>query len=198
MIHRFHLRPENPEKVITFMMRVVLATEFGEILLELDETSAPKSAIYFCNFIRQGAFDNCHFYRVVKKNPVKNGLPSIDIVQGGVGWDKCDDLPDVTLETTRDTGLTHKHGTISLARSKPDVSASEFFICIGDQPKLDYGGTEGAGSDGFAAFGQVIEGMDIVNAIHSSPANGRGFNGDECFKNEFLDKKIMIKPFLLK
>lgn len=174
-----------------------MSTELGDILLELDSTRAPKSVNYFCNFIEQGDFATCHFYRVVKKNPVKHGLQTIDIIQGGVGWHKCDDLPVVPLETTRDTGLTHKNGVISLARSKPDVSASEFFICIGDQPKLDYGGTEGAGHDGFAAFGRVIEGMDVVHAIHNSPANGRSFNGDKQYKNEFLDTEIKIMAMLM-
>ena len=152
------------------MKYVELITNLGKIVLELDDEKAPKSTSYFCGHIESGEFEDCHFYRIVKKNPEKDALPTIDIIQGGVGWGRCGDLPSVPLETTRDTGLIHKDGTISLARSEPDVSASEFFICIGDQPKLDYGGVEGPGSDGMAAFGRVIEGMDVVHAIHKCPA----------------------------
>lgn len=179
------------------MKHVKLETDLGNIVLQLNEERATRSVNYFCDLVTSGAFRKCHFYRVVRKNPLANTPPSIDIIQGGVGWEKCDALPDVVLETTRETGLTHKDGTISLARSKADVSASEFFICVGDQPKLDYGGTEGTGIDGFAAFGQVLSGMNIVRAIHQSPANGLPPGGEAQFSNEFLDNPIEIIATLI-
>lgn len=174
-----------------------LITDLGKIVLELDDEKAPKSVAYFCGHIKSGEFSDCHFYRVVKKNPVKDAPPTIDVVQGGVGWNRCGDLLSVELETTTDTGLIHKDGTLSLARSESDVSASEFFICIGDQPTLDYGGTEGAGHDGFAAFGRVIEGMDVVRAIHKFPANSLPPGEDKSIHNDFLDKVIKIKTVLV-
>lgn len=178
------------------MRYVTLKTDLGNILLELDDQKAPQSVRYFCSNIESGKFETCHFYRVVKKSTIKDTLPTIDIIQGGVGWDSCGDIPSIPLETTKDTGLAHRDGTISLARSEPDVSGCEFFICIGDQPKLDYGAMEGAGFDGFAAFGQVIEGMDVVRAIHNCPANSLPPGGDERFNNEFLNAWIEIKAEL--
>jgi peptidyl-prolyl cis-trans isomerase A (cyclophilin A) len=74
------------------------------------------------------------------------------------------------------TGILHKDGTISMARSGPDTAASDFFICIGDQPSLDFGGARNPDGQGFAAFGRVVAGMDVVRAIHQAPADGQRFS----------------------
>lgn len=174
------------------MKKIKLETHMGDIVLELDDERAPLSVAYFCERLAAGDYKGSHFYRIVRSTPDTDDPPNIDVVQGGVGWERVDDLPSVPLEVTKDTGILHKDGTVSLARSKPDVSASEFFICIGDQPRLDYGGTPGAGYDGFAAFGQVVEGMDVVRAIHGSPANSLPPDGNEKHKNEFLDDPVDI------
>jgi peptidyl-prolyl cis-trans isomerase A (cyclophilin A) len=78
------------------------------------------------------------------------------------------------LERTNKTGILHKDGTISMARSTPDTAQDSFFICIGDQPELDFGGSRNPDGQGFAAFGQVISGMDVVKKINQAPANGQG------------------------
>jgi peptidyl-prolyl cis-trans isomerase A (cyclophilin A) len=79
----------------------------------------------------------------------------------------------LALERTRDTGLSHKDGTVSMARAGPDTATSDFFICIGDQPPLDFGGKRNPDGQGFAAFGRVVAGMDVVRRIQAAPAEGQ-------------------------
>ena len=169
------------------MKYVELITDLGKIVLELDDKKAPKSTSYFCGHIESGEFEDCHFYRIVKKNPEKDALPTIDIIQGGVGWSRCGDIPSVPLETTRDTGITHKNGTISMARGKPNSATSSFFICINDQPELDFAGKRNPDGQGFAAFGQVVKGMDVVREIQKQKDEG-----------QTLIEKIEFKVSLIK
>ena len=81
--------------------------------------------------------------------------------------------PALPLERTRDTGLRHLDGTLSMARAGPDTATSDFFICIGDQPELDFGGKRNPDGQGFAAFGRVTKGMDVVRRIQQAPAEGQ-------------------------
>jgi peptidyl-prolyl cis-trans isomerase A (cyclophilin A) len=79
----------------------------------------------------------------------------------------------IRLERTRDTGLRHQDGTVSMARAEPDTATSDFFVCIGDQPELDFGGQRNPDGQGFAAFGRVVKGMDVVRRIQLAPADGQ-------------------------
>ena len=79
-------------------------------------------------------------------------------------------LPPIPHETTQQTGLRHADGTLSMARNEPGTASSEFFICVGDQPELDFGGKRNPDGAGFAAFGKVLAGLDVVRKIHQSPA----------------------------
>jgi peptidyl-prolyl cis-trans isomerase A (cyclophilin A) len=81
-------------------------------------------------------------------------------------------LPPIQQETTAQTGLKHLDGTISMARLEPGSATSEFFICVGDQPELDFGGKRYADGQGFAAFGRVTQGMEVVRAIQALPSGG--------------------------
>jgi peptidyl-prolyl cis-trans isomerase A (cyclophilin A) len=101
------------------------------------------------------------------QSPVK-----IEVIQGGAAGARKD-LPAIPLERTRDTGLQHLDGTLSMARDTPDSATSDFFICIGDQPELDFGGKRNPDGQGFAAFGRVLKGMAIVRRIQASPAKGQ-------------------------
>jgi peptidyl-prolyl cis-trans isomerase A (cyclophilin A) len=85
-------------------------------------------------------------------------------------------FPPIELERTTVTGLKHVDGTISMARGGPNSATSDVFICIGDQPSLDFGGARNADGQGFAAFGKVVGGMDIVRRIQASPANGQALS----------------------
>jgi peptidyl-prolyl cis-trans isomerase A (cyclophilin A) len=98
-----------------------------------------------------------------------NGSPSISVIQGGLNADDAM-LPSIPHESTVDTGLLHVDGAISMARAEPGTASSEFFICVGDQPALDFGGKRAADGLGFAVFGRVTAGMDVVRAIHETPA----------------------------
>jgi peptidyl-prolyl cis-trans isomerase A (cyclophilin A) len=83
-----------------------------------------------------------------------------------------DEFVPIALERTSKTGLLHRDGTVSMARGGPDTATSSFFVCLGDQPSLDAGGARNPDGQGFAAFGRVVAGMDVVRRIHQSPAQG--------------------------
>jgi peptidyl-prolyl cis-trans isomerase A (cyclophilin A) len=98
----------------------------------------------------------------------------IEVIQGGLKADgHPDSLTPIAHETTAQTGILHKDGTISMARNEPGTASSEFFICIHDQPELDFGGKRNPDGQGFAAFGRVTDGMDVVREIQSLPAKGQ-------------------------
>ena len=94
----------------------------------------------------------------------------IEVIQAGVNTTRSGDrFPAIALERTSRTGLLHTHGTVSMARNGPDTARSDFFICINDQPSLDFGGRRNPDGQGFAAFGRVTRGMDVVRRIHTAP-----------------------------
>ena len=118
----------------------------------------------FIRYIEAGAFSNGRFYRVVRLDN-DNGSPKIEVIQGGANTE-FKDFAAIPLETTKQTGITHLDGVLSMARGAPDTATSEFFICIGAQPSLDFGGLRNPDGQGFAAFGRVTKGMHIVRKIH--------------------------------
>jgi peptidyl-prolyl cis-trans isomerase A (cyclophilin A) len=151
--------------------RVILRTPLGSITLLLRPDRAPLSANDFLHYVTAGAYDGGRFFRVVRADN-DHGHPRIDVVQGGARPDARQG-PPVAHETTARTGLRHRDGTISLTRDAPGTgSGNEFFICVGDQPGLDFGGTRNPDGQGFAAFGTVTAGMDVVRAIWQRDASG--------------------------
>jgi peptidyl-prolyl cis-trans isomerase A (cyclophilin A) len=158
-------------------VRVILTTALGAIQIAVDLERAPISAGDFLKYVDRRLFNGAAFYRTVRPdndiNPVK-----INVIQGGLTDDKKL-LPPIPHEPTSKTGLRHRNGTISTARDQPGTgSAGAFFICIGDQPELDFGGRRNPDRQGFAAFGRVVHGMDVVRAIWKSktgaPDGGMG------------------------
>jgi peptidyl-prolyl cis-trans isomerase A (cyclophilin A) len=156
--------------------RVKLDTALGTIVIEVDLKHAPISAGEFLRYVEAGLYDGGAFYRVVRmdndRSPVK-----IEVIQGGLtALERA--LPPVRHESTAQTGIRHTDGTISLARRElGTASGAKFFICIGKQPALDFGGGRNADGQGFAAFGHVVEGMAVVRKIHqrkSDPNSGAG------------------------
>jgi peptidyl-prolyl cis-trans isomerase A (cyclophilin A) len=156
---------------------IVIQTEAGPIRVRLDPVHAPATVANFLRYVDEGFFDHSFFYRTVTTTPDNqpNKTVKIDVIQGGVNDAKTTYAP-IPLERTSATGLKHLDGTISMARDGPDTATSEFFICIGAQPALDFGGQRNPDGQGFAAFGQVIEGMDIVRRIHAGHAEGQVLN----------------------
>lgn len=179
---------------------VEIDTPLGAITVRLDRARAPLTTANFLRHVDEGRFDGGRFHRTVRldnqsnanlhaeaigsgidpaadRNALPNDQIAIEVIQGGANPARAGDhSPPIALERTRDTGLRHLDGTISMARLTPDSAVSDFFICINDQPELDFGGRRNPDGQGFAAFGQVIDGMDVVRAIQVQPANGQALD----------------------
>jgi peptidyl-prolyl cis-trans isomerase A (cyclophilin A) len=151
-------------------VKVEIETEIGLILAELYSEKAPITCANFIKYIENNKFEGANFYRVVRMDNQPNNEIKIEVIQGGLGFDvEKSPYPPIKHETTNETGILHQNGTLSMARSKPGTASSEIFICVGDQPELDFGGKRNPDGQGFAAFGKVIEGMEIVKKIQNMP-----------------------------
>jgi peptidyl-prolyl cis-trans isomerase A (cyclophilin A) len=149
---------------------VLIKTDLGDIKVEVFAGKAPVTAANFLRYVDAGLFKDSSFYRVVRMDNQPQNLVKIEVIQGGLGFSDVDrPFPPIAHETTAKTGIFHKNGVISMARSEPGSATSEIFICIGDQPELDFGGNRNPDGQGFAAFGRVIEGMDVVRKIQQQP-----------------------------
>ena len=160
---------------------IIIRTELGDIYARLDLKKAPVTTQNFLRYIDSKMFDSACFYRVVRLDNQPHDSIKIEVIQGGRYEDEDKGFPPVLHETTEKTGIKHKDGTISMARSEPGSATSEFFICVGDQPELDFGGKRNPDGQGFAAFGKIIRGMDIVKKIHSGDPSG-----------QYLEKPVLI------
>lgn len=157
---------------------IKIETNFGDIIVELYPAKAPKTVAAFLSYVDSGYFKNGSFYRVLKEEDQPSNAFKANLIQGGIWqtqYKKQSALPGIPHETTKQTGILHKDGTISLARTAPGTANTEFFIVIGDQPAYDYGGSANSDGQGFAAFGKVIDGMDVVKQIHGQPDNETNF-----------------------
>jgi peptidyl-prolyl cis-trans isomerase A (cyclophilin A) len=155
---------------------VVIETELGVIEVSLDEVRAPVTVANFLRYAGAGLYDGGIVHRTVTTSPDNQPASTIkiDVIQGGMGSRKPGSgFPAIALERTSVTGLKHLDGVISMARSGPDTATSDFFICIGNQPTLDFGGQRNPDGQGFAAFGRVTSGMDVVRRIQKSAAEGQ-------------------------
>lgn len=155
-------------------VRVALETELGPIEIEVDLARAPVTAANFLRYVDEGFYDGGQFHRAVTPDNQPNNDVKIEVVQASVNPARLDRIyPPIPLERTTATGLAHRDGTVSMSRFAPDSAHSSFFVCIGDQPELDFGGRRYADGQGFAAFGRVTRGMDVVRAIQRSPVEGQ-------------------------
>ena len=166
---------------------IIITTPLGEIKAELYSKNAPVTVNNFLSYLNQDRYDEAHFYRVVHlKNQPENEI-KIEVIQGGLGLENHPmRLKSIKHETTNNTGIKHKNGTLSMARLDPGTASSEFFICINDQPELDYGGKRNPDGQGFAAFGKVIEGLEIVKIIQNKKSNNQ-------ILNDIIPIKIDVK-----
>ena len=158
-------------KAVARSVKVLVDTELGEIELELDAGRAPLTAANFLKYVDGRYFDGGSFLRTLTPKNQRAARTPIEIVQAVVAADE-DAFPAIALEKTSLTGLKHLDGTVSMARGEYGCATSSFFICVGDQPALDFGGSRHPDGQGFAPFGKVIRGMDIVRKIHMSRAQG--------------------------
>jgi len=149
---------------------ISMETELGPIQLELYPDRAPITVSNFLRYVDQNRYEDLHFYRVVHMENQPDNDVKIEVIQGGLGFDKHPmELPTIVHETTDKTGIRHLNGTLSMARMEPGTASSEIFICINDQPELDYSGKRNPDGQGFAAFGKVISGMDVIRKIQLLP-----------------------------
>lgn len=175
----------NEEKIIN----VTLQTTVGTIHIELYSEKAPISVANFLRYADDGYFNNTSFYRAVRYEN-DNGSPKIEVIQGGIG-DGERAYPMIRHESTNITGLKHLDGTLSMSRGAVDTATSDFFICIGDQSGLDYGASRNSDGLGFAAFGRVTSGMDIVRKIHQMPS-------DKLTDNSYVKGQLINNPIIIK
>jgi peptidyl-prolyl cis-trans isomerase A (cyclophilin A) len=152
---------------------VVIMTELGDIHASLDLKHAPLTSSNFLRYVDNHLFDSSCFYRVVRMDNQPDNPVKIEVIQGGRYENETGGFPPIAHETTMMTGIRHRNGTISMARAEPGTASSEFFICIGNQKELDFGGRRNPDGQGFAAFGRVTEGMDVVKRIQAIKSAGQ-------------------------
>jgi len=153
----------------------LIKTSLGDISIELYPAKAPVTVANFLKYADAHLYDSSSFFRAVTLNNQPNNNVKIEVIQGG-NVDSLKEFAPIPMESTNQSGILHKDGVISMARSAPASATSSFFICINDQPSLDYGGKRNTDGQGFAAFGKVTKGMDVVKKIQQlHPEQGQYF-----------------------
>ena len=152
--------------------RVRITTDSGVIVVLLAPDKAPGTVANFLRYVDEHRYDGGSFYRAVT---LRNQLPAaqqpqIEVIQGGIDADSAKKFPPIAHETNDRSGIKHTDGVISMARGAPGTASSEFFFVINEQPALDFGGKRNPDGQGFAAFGHVTEGMDVVRRIQQMPS----------------------------
>lgn len=170
------------------LVRVALTTALGTIVIELDNRHAPITVSNFMRYVDQKRLDGTVFYRAMKLNfggPGPQGL-----IQGGTQYDPKRILKPIAHEPTNVTGILHKAGTISMARWEPGTATCDFSILLSDMPALDAnpGGTGDVA--GYAAFGRVVEGMDVVQKIHAAPISAT--KGEGVMRGQMIEPPVRI------
>jgi peptidyl-prolyl cis-trans isomerase A (cyclophilin A) len=153
---------------------VLISTSEGDIFLNLDKRNAPLTTNNFIHLCEEEVYSAAIFYRTVNDENQAHNKIKIDVIQGGLFHDSLvNEFAPIPHETTFKSGILHMNGTISMARNEPGSASTEFFICIGDQPELDFGGLRNPDGQGFSAFGSVTKGMDVVHRIHQARDTGQ-------------------------
>ena len=153
---------------------VLVVTDLGDITVAIDMEHAPQTAANFLRYVDADAYDGGQFHRTVTMQNQPNNDVRIEVIQASVNRGRSEDSFDpIQLERTPVTGLRHIDGAISMARGGPDTATSSFFFCIGNQPSLDFGGDRNPDGQGFAAFGHVVSGAEVIRQIQMQPADGQ-------------------------
>ena len=160
----------SPRAAPAQAVRTRVETEAGAFVIEVDPEVAPVTVANYLAHIDRKLLDGGAVYRIVTlANQAPETRHKIEVVQWGMNRPDglAPPLPPIVHETTRQSGLRHLDGTLSMARAQPGSATAEYFVCVGDQPELDFGGGRNPDGLGFAAFGRVVEGMDVVRALHA-------------------------------
>ena len=167
--------PDAPE--------VLIQTELGDIEVRLDTKAAPKTVANFLKYVHEGFYSDGVFFRTVRADNQPDNPIKISVLQAQANpLREGDFFPPIPLERTNVTGLRHLRSTISMAREGPDTGRDHFFICLADQPELNFGGQRNPDGQGFAAFGEVTKGLELIEKIQQLPA-----------KDQMLEKPIRIQ-----
>ena len=169
------------------LVPVAIDTSLGRIVVALDRGRAPATTANFLHYIDTHRFDGQNFYRAMHVPDGKGGDGGL--IQGGITTDARKLYAPIAHEPTTQTGLHNVAGAISMANAGPGTAKSDFFILLSDMPGLDANGP-GGDANGFAAFGRVTEGMDVVKQIFASPVSAT--KGDGAMKGQMLDPQIKI------
>ncbi len=164
--------------------RVQMETSAGRIVIEVETAKAPITAANFLKYVDERRFDGATFYRAMQSGP------GTGLVQGGVNNDPERVLPPIAHEPTTQTGLSHLDGAVSMARYAPGTATGDFFVSVGPTLSYDAGRSFSVDPDGFAVFGRVVQGMEVVRAIlaaPTSPTEGEGF-----MRGQMLEPRIVI------
>ena len=165
--------------------RVAFQTSAGTFTVEVDTVRAPITATNFLRYVDEGRFEGTTFYRAMA------GRPDLGLIQGGTNNDPERVLPPIAHEPTTETGLSHTDGVISMARWDPGTATGDFTIMVGDNTYLD-ARPGGQGDDaGYAAFGRVIQGMEVVRAILAAPRSAT--EGEGVMRGQMLEPRIEIQ-----
>jgi len=173
--------------------RAVIVTSLGDITVELAETAAPVSSANFLAHAEAGHYDGGAFYRSVRDDNERDGVEPMNLIQGGHSFDGLPGADGIAHETTEETGLSHRRGAISMGRDEPGAATTEFFIMVADYPGLDAGpDARNPDEAGYAVFGQVVEGMDVVEAIWMSQTSLAGAPEDFQYP-QFIVEPVRIE-----
>jgi len=156
---------------------IIIESSFGDITVELYPAKAPQTVAAFLKNVETGLYTNSNFYRVIKNEDLSPEYNS-GLIQGGIHRSPSaarNNIPFIPHESPSQTGLSHVKGTISMARLAPGTATSEFFICIGDQKQFDSSRRTNPDGQGYAAFGKVTEGFDILRQIQDQKNLGEDF-----------------------
>lgn len=167
----------TPGDGVAALPRVALETSAGRVVIEVDTVRAPITARNFLRYVDQKRLDGMRFYRVAKV------AANFGFVQFGVNGDGKLSLPPIRHEPTTQTGIKHLDGAISTARLAPGTARGEFTISIGDQPSFDTDPAKPGDNAGYAAFGRIVEGRDVLMTIFDSPVSPTATNRG-AFKGE--------------
>jgi len=153
---------------------IVIETELGDIQAELDSARAPVTVTNFLRYVDAHLYDGARFFRSVRMDNQPDDSIKIQVVQVALSRENADkEFPPIPLERTNETGLHHVDGALSMARWGPDTGTSSFSIVIDRQPSMDFGGMRNPDGQGFAVFGRVTDGMDLVRRIQARPTRGQ-------------------------
>lgn len=165
--------------------RVAIQTSAGTFTAEIDTVRAPITAANFLRYVDEGRFEGMTFYRAM---PGYNGS---GLIQGGTNQDRERTLAPIAHEPTTETGLSHTDGALSMPRFEPGTAAGDFTVMVGDMTYLDARPAAAGDNLGYAVFGRVVQGMEVVRAILAAPVSA--IEGEGVMLGQMLDPRIEIQ-----